>query len=433
MILIVYRTLAPFVALALPIVAIFNRKVRLGLNLRRARPTPPRFTMPPVWIHVSSGEFEYAKPVIRELKRRRPEQPVVVTYFSPSYAARVTEFPGVDHAEPLPLDLPGPVTAFLDRVDPALCLIARTDFWPELLTQTGRRGIPRVVFAYTQRPVTGLKAWFSRAQLRLVDEVRVVGEADRAATLKLAPHQRVVIDGDPRYDQVAYRLVAANHGAKPKVDDPPTLIAGSTWDEDEAVLIPALTTLLKDRRLRLILVPHEPSPAHVARATARIERAGLTVNLASGPAPWTNEHVWLVDHVGRLAELYARATFALIGGSFKARVHSVMEALGAGLITFVGPHHQNNREATDFAAVELTPDLRGVTVVQNQTDLAKAVEQALKLDHQAIATQIKAEFTHRTGASIATTNAIETHLNDKSIMLKTTNPTHPRATETPNR
>ena len=40
---------------------------------------------PRVWFHSSSmGEFEQAKPIIAELKRRRPDTVVVVSFFSPS-------------------------------------------------------------------------------------------------------------------------------------------------------------------------------------------------------------------------------------------------------------------------------------------------------------------------------------------------------------
>ena len=398
MILILYRVAAPFAALALPLAALFNRKVRAGLALRTHRAEMPRFPEPPVWIHVASGEFEYAKPVIRELKRRRPAGPIVVTYFSPTYAEQVNRFAGVDYAEALPLDLPGPVAAFLDRVRPRVCAVARTDFWPELLSQTGRRKIPRLVFAYTQRPVGGLKAIFSRVQLSLVDEVLVVSEADAQATRALAPRAKLTVTGDPRFDQVAERL--GHPRPLPPALRPrgPTLIAGSTWDPDEAVLWAALTPLLRERRLRLILVPHEPTPAHVNAAVAACARHGLTHALYSDERDWADRHVLIVDRTGVLAELYAWGEFAFVGGSFKARVHSVMEPLGTGAITFVGPHHANNREAVEFAALELS-GAPGLNVVKNAEELHAGLTAWLARDRAPHRAALVAEFERRRGAA----------------------------------
>ena len=60
---------------------------------------------------------------------------------------------------------------------------------------------------------------------------------------------------------------------------------------------------------------------------------------------------------------------AFIGGSFRKTVHSVMEALGAGLKTFVGPKHKNNREAIEFQSVRAA-----VTVVHDAEEFRRAVE-----------------------------------------------------------
>ncbi len=63
---------------------------------------------------------------------------------------------------------------------------------------------------------------------------------------------------------------------------------------------------------------------------------------------WPAGSILIVDQVGILAELYTWADVGFIGGSFKKQVHSVMEALAAGLPVMVGPYHQNNREAFIF-------------------------------------------------------------------------------------
>ena len=60
-----------------------------------------------------------------------------------------------------------------------------------------------------------------------------------------------------------------------------------------------------------------------------------------------------VDTVGDLFSLYTWAQVAFVGGSFKARVHSVMEPLCAQVPVLVGPYFHNSAEAQKFSSVPL--------------------------------------------------------------------------------
>ncbi|MGE0527896.1 MAG: 3-deoxy-D-manno-octulosonic acid transferase [Bdellovibrionales bacterium] len=407
MILLYRLFIIPLVALILPFFLPFLPKLRSGLGLRLRPLKIPEFANDPIWIHAASGEFEYAKAVIRELKLRHPDIPIVVTYFSPTYRRAVETFEGIDFACPLPLDLPGPCASFLKRVHPRALWIARTDFWPEMITQTARRKIPRLVFAYTQRDPSQMNI-LSRALRRWVlirlDQILCVAEGDREALKRLGLDDGVSVSvaGDTRYDQVEYRLRTGRPLPPDLKPDPGRfcLVAGSTWEEDELVLIPAVQELLKAGRLKLIVVPHEPTDAHLKRLRTRLEAYGLTAALFSSEASWPHRHALIVDEVGVLAELYRWGDFALVGGSFRKSVHSVMEALGAGCRTFVGPKHHNNREALEFQALRFAGQ-PGVTVVADSGDLraqlekATAAREALSQFRQ----DLIAEFQRRRGAS----------------------------------
>ncbi|PIS10813.1 MAG: hypothetical protein COT73_07475, partial [Bdellovibrio sp. CG10_big_fil_rev_8_21_14_0_10_47_8] len=103
----------------------------------------------PLWIHASSGEIEYAKSVIRDLKIHFPQVPVLVTYFSPSAKRLIQNFPGIDLAMALPWDRAKDLEKFLDFYRPKACLFARTDVWPKLSNQLRLRKIPSLLFAAT--------------------------------------------------------------------------------------------------------------------------------------------------------------------------------------------------------------------------------------------------------------------------------------------
>lgn len=367
----------PSAVTLLPFISLFHPKIREGFRLRRKSWDDSKIKSSnhqPIWIHAASGEFEYAKSLIRDLKRRRPEVPVLVTYFSPTYAAAATKFEGVDLAMPLPIDLPGPCRSFLKNYKPEQLLIARTDFWPEMLSQCRNMQIKTTVFAYTQKSgATFFQKLFKRWILSHVDQIFCVSEMDRINTLAILPSANIQTLGDTRYDQVAYRL---SHPKQLKVKIPksiPYLVAGSSWSQDDMILIPALAEFLKSQRLRLILVPHEPTESHMRELEAKLKSHGLSYEIWSQTDSWSQTQVLLVDQVGVLAELYLGATWAFVGGSFRKSVHSVMEALGAGASTFVGPYYQNNREAIEFSTLQLGP-WPGLQVVNSQTELTLKIK-----------------------------------------------------------
>lgn len=403
-----YRFLiVPLMILLLPLLALFNAKVAEGLRLRRQKRQYPEFAVRPIWIHAASGEFEYAKSVIRELKSRSPHVPIVVTYFSPTYTKNVQNFPGVDFALPLPLDLPGPISSFLRRLNPSHLLLARTDFWPELLTQTRARKIPITVFSFTQKNDLGfLEKFVARWRLGMVDKIFCVSPEDKTNIEALGVRTPTEVLGDTRYDQVRFRLDHPKELPlrwKPPTDRP-CLVAGSTWAEDEEVLLQATRPLLKTHRLRLILVPHEPTPEHVNELKQQMQTHGIPYALFSSDTDWGDKPVLLVDTVGWLAELYSWGDMAFVGGSFRRTVHSVMEALGAGLKTFVGPLHLNNREAIDFQKVMIHGQA-AVTCVHNADEWTKQLE---SLDLKNFSVGLRQEFAARMGATNKLSNSLRT-------------------------
>lgn len=398
LLLTIYRiTVSPLLIFALPFLSLSQGKIRRGLDLRRRPPPALPSSEPPIWIHAASGEFEYAKAVIRDLKLKTPKTPILVTYFSPTYVRNIETFPDVDAVCALPLDLPGPCISFLKRYRPKALLIARTDLWPEMMEQCRRRKVPIHLFSYTQKSkLSGAAKVIARWRLSWIDKIYCVSSEDLKNVLSFSPHSNVAALGDTRYDQVRYRLdhpKSLPEALKPSREIP-CLVAGSTWPEDEKVLIAGLKPHLSNGKLKLILVPHEPTESHLTELKARLSGEGLTYSMYSSEQNWMDRDVLLVDQLGVLAELYLWADLAFIGGSFRKTVHSVMEALGAECFTIVGPKHTNNREATEFTG-------KGVTVVNSADELTQTVGDLLAHRDriQDVQLKLKKEFEARLGAS----------------------------------
>ena len=90
---------------------------------------------PSIWLHaVSLGEMSAAAPLLRALRLRFPEIPLVVTTATPAGRARAAALiEGSADIRFLPYDTPGSVRRFLKRVRPRAAIIMETELWPNLL------------------------------------------------------------------------------------------------------------------------------------------------------------------------------------------------------------------------------------------------------------------------------------------------------------
>jgi 3-deoxy-D-manno-octulosonic-acid transferase len=271
------------------------------------------------------------------------------------------------------------------------------------------RKVPVVLFSYTQKAFTNpFKRALTRWLMSYIQRIYCVSEVDREHLLPVIGSQTVEVLGDTRYDQVIERL----KNPKPIVDvlrprGVPVLVAGSTWPADEAVLLPALAPLLKAGRIKLILVPHEPTNEHLEALRLQLQKLGLNSERFSLQQSWDDKPVLLVDQVGFLAELYLWGDYAFVGGSFRKSVHSVMEALGAGALTFVGPFHHNNREALEFKNLQVAQH-PALEVVSSSEELRERLTAALdSLDIRQFHQALRQEFHRRLGASGKLVNQIE--------------------------
>ncbi|MEO6068799.1 MAG: glycosyltransferase N-terminal domain-containing protein [Gemmatimonadota bacterium] len=309
---------------------------------------------PLVWFHAPSvGEGLQAEAVMRALRAARPEWQVAYTHFSSSAVDLARRVPA-DVADYLPYDTPEAAEALLDILRPAALVFTKLDLWPELATRAAARGVRVVLVAATVRPGSGRLGWPARALLApgygALSAAAAVDHADavRLSTLG-APPGVISIEGDPRYDSVAAKVAAVAPG-DPLIrlgDGAATLVAGSTWEDDEEILLEAFVRVRAEHpAARFILVPHEPSATHLAKLDELVGRLPLPVavrlSATTGPAP-----LIVVDSVGVLATLYGAGTMAYVGGGFRrAGLHSVLEPAAWGVPVAMGPRWPESRDAS---------------------------------------------------------------------------------------
>ena len=359
-----------------------NVFAELTNQLRSARPLEKT-----VWFHFTSvGEFEQAKPLIEAIYA---DTRIVLTFFSPSVAPNARSYPYADAAVYLPLDTPRNAERLIHLIEPALIVFSKFDIWPNLVWKASKRDIPIIVVAGTLHAESKRLSYFAKPFFRSVHRhIRVhcaISERDAARFQELcSPTHEIVVTGDTRYEQVYRRATAV----EPDADffcgqgtlKRPILIAGSTYTEDEKVLLPAYQ-LLRERIPadfpHLILVPHEPTPERIKEIRGQLDRTKVShlcfSELTSG-MDLSAVDVLIVDKVGLLAKLYGLADIAFVGGSFRGSVHNVMEPAAMAKPVIFGPTIQNAYEAS------LLVDWGGAKLVRDARQLADVIIEWLKDD-----------------------------------------------------
>ena len=306
---------------------------------------------PAIWLHaVSLGEMSAAAPLVRALRSRYPESPLVLTSATPTGRARARSLfgDGVD-VRFLPYDTPGAVARFLDRVRPRLAVLMETELWPNLFEQCERRGVPLVLASARlsaksvsryRRLGSLFRGIFSASSLiaaqTALDAERFIAIGAESARIRVMGNIKFDVELSAGVIDRGRELRASFGNARP------TWIAGSTHaGEEEQVL--AAHEELRGSTL-LILVPRHPDRFR-AVADLLSSRGVRFTRRSSGMPPDAATQVVLVDSVGELAALYAAADVAFVGGSLvPIGGHNLLEPAALGVPVLTGPHHSNSQD-----------------------------------------------------------------------------------------
>lgn len=377
---------APAFWVLLHLAGLFNLKVRRGIVGRRdlfdrlEQAAKKLTSRRRVWLHSSSmGEFEQAKPIIAALRKRYKDINIIVSFFSPSGFDHSKNYQLADVITYIPFDSRAQARRFLDIVRPTVAVMMRYDLWPNHIRELRARNIPAYVANATMRDDSS-RFWFvSRSFHRhlydLLSGVFTVSARD-VTTFQRFGLRRVTVEaiGETRYDQVFQRSEEARkkHVLPPQiVRRRKVFVVGSSWPEDEAVLLPTFRKLLQyDPHVLMILVPHEPTLEALEAIETALGQRPRSIRF-SGLNDYHQEPVIIVDSVGILMPLYQYADVAYVGGSFRQGVHNVLEPAVYGIPVLYGPKHENSQEAIELVR------RGGGFVVHDQQDCYRAVRTLL--------------------------------------------------------
>ncbi len=338
----------------------FDKKVKRGIKGRKRifeelvlNAAPLDKTKKLVWFHSSSlGEFEQAKPIISELKKDKNIN-ILVTFFSPSGYENSKKYPHADLISYIPFDTYSNAIRFITIARPSLAVMMRYDIWPNHIWAMKKFKIPLYIVDATMKSNSSRKLIFVKNFHKILykDFTRIltVSEADSKGFKSFGcTDKQLQVVGDTRFDRVYQRSISARERNLIKEDvlkGKKILVAGSTWEADEEVILPAFLKLTKyEKNLILLIAPHEPTLLHLEKIENEFSGRLNTIRF-SFLNNYKGEKVIIIDSIGILLTLYTYADTAYIGGSFKQGIHNVLEAAVYGIPVMFGPKNENSQES----------------------------------------------------------------------------------------
>ena len=351
-----YNIIICLFAAVVRLLALFNKKISTMVKgeqrafdvLRQKIDTNYRY----VWFHAASlGEFEQGRPLIEEIRKRKPDVKILLTFFSPSGYEVRKNYKGADVVCYLPIDTPRNVKRFIKLARPEVAFFIKYEFWKNYLEEMRRLGIPAYSVSSIFRPGQVFFRWYGTVYndvLRCFTHLFVQNE-ESVQLLASIGITNVSITGDTRFD----RVIDICKQAKPlplvetfKGDNRRTMVAGSSWQPDEDIFIPYFN---RHPEMKLIIAPHVVSESHIEEIISKLQRKTVRYTKATAESI-KDVDCLIIDCFGLLSSIYRYGEVAYIGGGFGVSIHNTLEAAVYGIPVVFGPNNQKFMEAQGLKA-----------------------------------------------------------------------------------
>lgn len=307
-----------------------------------------------IWFHFASlGEFEQGRSVLEQIKKRFPQEKIIVTFFSPSGYEIRKNTTLADYVFYLPEDTASNAKAFLDIIEPRFVVFTKYEYWYHYFKELKQRNIRLLMISAIFReeqiffkPYGG----FFRSILQNVSYF-FAQNTDSVHMLKWINITKAGFAGDTRFDRVVE--LPNQHKTIEQVEKfcavHKTVVAGSTWKPDEELL----RQLAADNpQWKFIIAPHEIHASHIEEITKLFGE----VLLFSKFETYTDKQILqskilVIDNIGMLSSLYHYAEITYIGGGFGVGIHNTLEAATYGKPVIFGPKYEKFQEAVDLVTL----------------------------------------------------------------------------------
>ncbi|MBX2829425.1 MAG: 3-deoxy-D-manno-octulosonic acid transferase [Flavobacteriaceae bacterium] len=324
-----------------------------------------------IWFHCASlGEFEQGVPIIESMKRDYPNCKILITFFSPSGYEIKKETPLADTVVYLPFDTRKNAQRFLELVHPVLAIFVKYEIWPNYLFELQARKIPTLLVSglFSKKQVFFKShGGFMRKALKTFDHFFVQDQNSVALLHELAI-ENVTMSGDTRFDRVSHQIEMDNtlEFMDSFKKDSLCIVCGSTWPEDEEILIPFMNFPGQD--VKFVIAPHKIDASKIENFRKRLTPTSVLYSEREGK-DLSKFSVIIIDTIGLLTKIYSYADIAYVGGAMGTTgLHNILEPATFGVPIVIG----NNFD--DFPEAKRLQRLAGLFTVSNEQECSEVLE-----------------------------------------------------------
>ena len=305
-----------------------------------------------IWIHVASlGEYEQGLPIFKEIKSLYKDHKIILSFFSASgYKVRKNN-PISDLTVYLPLDSTNNAKRFIDLMNPQIAVFVKYEFWPNFLKYLSKKKIPTYLIAGVFRE----NHWFFKPyglwmknNLKAFDHFFVQNQNSKNI-LNKHNFNNCSVMGDSRFERVV---------EIPKQDNQikyisefksykKCIVAGSTWKEDEEIIIRFINNYKKED-VCYIIAPHQIDLKKISKTKSLINKKTILMSELN-KINALECSVIIVDSIGILTSLYNYADIAYVGGGIgNSGLHNTLEPAVFKIPVIIGDNFKKFPEVKEL-------------------------------------------------------------------------------------
>ena len=306
-----------------------------------------------IWIHVASlGEYEQGLPIFKEIKSLYKNHKIILSFFSSSgYEVRKNNSIG-DLTIYLPLDSPYNAKKFISLLNLKMAFFVKYEFWPNYLQNLKNNNVPTYLLAGLFRENHWFFKWYGSGFLNLLKSSITHFFVQNKESINLLSSHNITnctLMGDSRFDRVNSLLDQNNEikNIKEFIGDKICLVAGSTWKEDESIMINSIND---NNDLAWIIAPHQINKKQIKKFQDKLKCESIIhSNLNQNNV--TTAKVLIIDSIGLLTRLYSYSDISYVGGGMgNSGLHNILEPAIFKNPILIGKNYLNFPEAKNLIA-----------------------------------------------------------------------------------